>query len=361
MKIINGASILHLPLVHRQRTESSFDQVNLCTAKELAQAIKQREVETLFVAVIRPVDVEESSAVQTGTTEVEKTFHQDMSTLIQDVLCEFKDVFPMDLPTGLPPVRMGHEFKIELDDDTPPVHRPIYKLSPLELAEAKKQIDYMLEHGYIRPSKSPYGAPVLFAPKKDGGLRFCIDYRWLNKKTIRNQYPLPLPEEMYDRLGGSKVFSKIDLRSGYWQVPLREEDIPKTAFKTRWGLFEYTMVPFGVTNAPAQFMNLMHDVLRDFLDRFVLVFLDDVLVYSRSVEDHADHLRQVFQKLRDWQLYAKASKCQIQTKTIEFLGQQVTSEGMTPTDEKLRAVHEWETPKDVKDVRSFLGFAYYYR
>ncbi len=117
---------------------------------------------------------------------------------------------------------MGHEFKVELEDETPPVHRPMYKLIPLELEEAKKQIDYMLEHGYIRTSKSPYGAPILFAPKKDGGLRFCIDYRWLNKKTIRNRYPLPLPEEMYDRLGGSKVFSKIDLRSGYWQVPIRE-------------------------------------------------------------------------------------------------------------------------------------------
>ena len=133
------------------------------------------------------------------------------------------------------------------------------------------------------------------------------------------------------------------------------------AFKTRWGLLEYTVVPFGVTNAPAQFMNLMHDVLRDYLDRFVLVFLDDVLVDSRNVEDHADHLRQVLQKLREWQLYAKASKCQIQTETIEFLGQQITADEMTPTDEKLRAVREWETPKDVKDVRSFLGFANYYR
>ena len=125
---------------------------------------------------------------------------------------------------------------------------------------------------------------------------------------------------MYDRLGGSKVFSKIDLRSGYWQVPVREQDIPKTAFKTRWGLYEYLVVPFGMTNAPAQFMNLMHDVLREYLDKLVLVFLDDILVYSQTVEEHAEHLRQVFAKLREWQLFAKASKCQMLTKSIEFLG-----------------------------------------
>ena len=139
-------------------------------------------------------------------------------------------MFPEDLPKGVPPVRRGFQFKIELEDNVPPVHRPIYKLSPLELEEAKTQINYMLEHGFIRPSQSPYGAPVLFMPKKDGGLRFCIDYRWLNKKTVKNRYPLPLPEEMFDRLGKAKVFSKIDLKSGYWQIPVRPEDVQKTAF-----------------------------------------------------------------------------------------------------------------------------------
>ena len=138
-----------------------------------------------------------------------------------------------------------------MEDDVPPVHRPLYKLSPLELTEAKKQIEMLLEHQFIRPSESRYGAPVLFVPKKDGGLRFCVDYRWLNKKTIRNQYPLPLPEEFFDCLGGSKVFSKIDLKSGYWQIPVREGDVQKAAFKTRWGLYEYLVMPFGVTNAPA--------------------------------------------------------------------------------------------------------------
>ena len=144
-----------------------------------------------------------------------------------------------------------------MEPDTKPVHRPIYKLSPLELEEGKKQIEYMLEHGFIRPSESPWGAPMLFAPKKDGGLRFCIDYRWLNKKKIRNWYPLLLPKEMMDRPGGARVFSKIDLKSGFWQVPICEEDIPKTAFRMRWGLFEFLVMPFGVTKAPSQFMHLV--------------------------------------------------------------------------------------------------------
>ena len=209
-----------------------------------------------------------------------------------------QDIFPKDLPKGLPPKRLGHEFKIDLEPDTKPMHRPIYKLSPLKLDEAKKQIEYMLEHGFIRPSESPWGAQVLFAPKKDGGLRFCIDYRWLNKKTIRNRYPSQLPEEMMDRLGGAWVFSKIDLKSGYWQVSIHEEDIPKTAFRTRWGLFEFLVMPFGVTNAPLQFINLVQDVLHGYLDVFVVVFIDDILVYSRNTEEHAEHLRLIFERLR---------------------------------------------------------------
>ena len=155
----------------------------------------------------------------------------------------------------------------------------------------------MLKHEFIHPSDSPYGAPVLFIPKKDGSLRFCIDYNWLNKRTIQNRYPLSLPEEMLDCLGGAKMFSKIDLKSGYWQMLVREQDIPKTAFTMRWGLYEFLVMPFGVTNAPSKFMNMMNDVLSDYLDDFVLVFLDDILVYSRTVEIHAKHLGKVLEAL----------------------------------------------------------------
>ena len=166
----------------------------------------------------------------------------------------------------------------------------------------------MLEHGFIRPSDPPYGAPILFAPKKDGGLRCCIDYWWLNKKTVKNRYPLPLPEEMFDRLGNSKVFNKIDLKSGYWQIPVRRGDIQKTTFKMRWGFFEYWVMPFGLINAPPQLINMMNNLLGDYLGRFVLILLDDILVYFANVKEHAEHLEKVLQVLRKHWLYAKASK-----------------------------------------------------
>ena len=209
-------------------------------------------------------------------------------------------------------MREGHEFKIDLEGEVPPVHRPLYKMSPLKLEDAKKQIENMLEHGFIRPSDSPYGALVLFVPKKDGSLRFCIDYRWLNKKTIKNRYPLPLLEELFDRLGSAKVFSKIDLRSGYWQMPVKPRDVHKTAFKTRWGLYEFLVMPFGVTNAPAQFMNMMNALLGDYLDKFVLVFLDNVLIYSANPQDHVEHL---------WKVLGKSSRrisCMLRCQNVKF-------------------------------------------
>ena len=175
------------------------------------------------MGLIRKVDDPRTREANVGApSDVEKLRRPDLPTVIWEVLKRYEDVFPSELPKGVPPARMGHKFKIDLEDETPPIHRPLYKLSPLELEEAKKQIQDMLGHGFIRPSESPYGSPMLFVPKKDGSLRFCIDYRWLNKRTIRNRYPLPLPEEMLDRLGGARVFSKIDLKSGYWQMPVRE-------------------------------------------------------------------------------------------------------------------------------------------
>ena len=185
-------------------------------------------------------------------------------------------------------------------------------------------------------------------------------YRWLNKKTIRNRYPLPLPEEMFDRLGGSRVFSKIDLQAGYWQMPIQEQAIQKTAFKTCKGLFEYLVMPFGVTNAPAQFMHLMKDVLRNFLDTFVMVFLDNILVHSKFVEEHAQHLRSVLEKLRQYQQFAKAPKCCFTVFEIDFLGEKVTPASMSPTEEKIRAVREWQRPNDIITARSFLGFPNFY-
>jgi len=223
------------------------------------------------------------------------------------VVCEFMDVFLEELP-GLPLDREV-EFSIEIVPGTTPVYKKHYKMAPNELAELKVQIDELLDKGFIRPSTSAWGCPAMFVEKKDKTLRMVVDYRPLNAVTIKNKYPLPRIDILFDQLSGAKVFSKIDLRSGYHQVKIKKEDIPKIAFTTRYGLYEFLVMSFGLTNAPAYFMYLMNSVFMPELDRFVLVFIDDILVYSKSIEKHEEHLSIVLQRLRDHQLYAKFSKC----------------------------------------------------
>jgi hypothetical protein len=220
------------------------------------------------------------------------------------VVCEYPDVFPEELP-GMPPDR-DIEFIIELVLGTTPIAQRPYRMYPQELEELKKQLADMLSKGLIRPSASPWGSPVIFVDKRDGTIRLCVDYRKLNEVTIKNKYPLPKIEDLFDQLSGARVFSKIDLRTGYHQLKVRESDIPKTAFTTRYGLFEYTVMSFGLTNAPAYFMNLMNKVFMKFLDKFVVVFIDDILVYSKTEEEHAEHLRLVLGTLR------APALCQIQ-------------------------------------------------
>src|SRR5690606_21987625 len=219
-----------------------------------------------------------------------------------------RDVFPAALPPGLPPQREV-DHAIELTPGAVPPSRPTYRLSATELAELKKQLEELTAAGFIQPSKSPFGAPILFVKKKDGSMRMCVDYRALNNVTVKNSYPLPRVDELFDQLTGAKFFSKIDLRSGYHQIRIKPEDVPKTAFRTRYGHFEFLVLPFGLTNAPATFMHLMHQAFRPYLDRFVLVFLDDILIYSRTLQEHEQHVRTVLDVLRKHQLYAKESKC----------------------------------------------------
>jgi hypothetical protein len=219
------------------------------------------------------------------------------------IVCEYPDVFPEELP-GMPPDR-DIEFSIELLPKTAPISKRAYRMDVKDLIELKKQIEELLDKGFIRPSSSPWGAPVLFMNKKDGSRRMCVDYRSLNEVTIKNKYPLPRIEDLFDQMRGSTVFSRIDLRSGYHQLKIRTKDIPKIAFTTRYGLYEFLVMSFGLTNAPAYFMTLMNKVFMEYLDQFVVVFIDDLLVYSQNEEAHEDHLRLVLQKLRDNQLYAK--------------------------------------------------------
>ena len=214
--------------------------------------------------------------------------------------------FPDELP-GLPPQRVV-DFSIELHPGTSPISMTPYRMAPVELQELRVQLQEFLDMGFIRPSTSPWGAPVLFAKKKDKTLRLCIDYRQLNRVTIKNRYPLPRIDDLFDQLRGARVYSKIDLRTGYHQLRVRETDISETAFRTRYEHFEFTVMPFGMTNAPAAFMDLIHRVFQPFLDQFVVVFVDDTLIYSQLEWEHEYHLRFILQLLRDHQLYAKFSK-----------------------------------------------------
>jgi hypothetical protein len=227
--------------------------------------------------------------------------------------------------------------------------------------ELKRQLQDFVDHGFIRPSTSPYGAPVLFVKKKEGDLRMCVDYRALNKQTIKNTYPLPRIDELLDRLSGAKVFTKIDLRSGYHQVRVNEEDIPKTAFRTRYGLFEFLVMPFGLTNAPATFMRLINDVFKKEMDDFVIAYLDDILIYSPDEETHLIHLRQVLSRLREHQLYAKQSKCDFFKLEVPFLGHVINGSGVTVDPKKVQAIKDWPPLTKVKDVQAFLGLVNYYR
>jgi hypothetical protein len=219
----------------------------------------------------------------------------------------------------------------------------------------------LLDKGFIRPSTSPWGCPALFVKKKDESLRLSIDYRPLNAVTIKNKYPLTRIDVLFDQLVRAKVFSKIDLRSDYHQIKIRASDIPKTAISTRYGLYEFLVMSFWLTNAPAYFMYLMNSVFMPKLDKFVVVFIDDILVYSKNEEEHAGHLHVVLQHLQEHRLYAKLSKCDFWPKEIKFLGHTISQAGIAVDPDKVQEVMNWKPPTTVRQIRSFLGLAGYYR
>jgi hypothetical protein len=249
----------------------------------------------------------------------------------------------------MPPDR-DIEFVIELQPGTAPISKRAYHMPPKELAELKTQLQELLDKGFIRPSSSPWGCPTLFVKKKDGSLRICVDYRPLNAVTIKNKYPLPRIDVLFDQLAGAKAFSKIDLRSGYHQIKIWPCDISKTAFSTRYGLYKYLVMSFGLTNAPAYFMYLMNSVFMSELDKFVVVFIDDILVYSKNKEEHAEH-----------KLYTKFSKCELWLDSVKFLGHTISNEGIYVDPSKVQEMMDSKPPKSVHQNRSFLWLAGYYR
>nr|GEU41078.1 putative reverse transcriptase domain-containing protein [Tanacetum cinerariifolium] len=269
------------------------------------------------------------------------------------VVREFTKVFPKELP-GLPPVRQL-EFQIELVPGVAPVARAPYRLAHSEMQELSNQLQELADRGFIRPSTSPWGAPVLFVKIKDGSFRMCINYRELNKLTIKNHYPLPRIDDLFDQLQGSSVYSKIDLRSGYHQLRVRNKDIPKTAFRTRYGQYEFQVIPFGLTNAPAVFMDLMNRVCKPYLDKFMIMFIDDILIYSRNKEEHENHLRIILELFRKEKLYAKFSKCDFWISVMQFLGHIIDNQGLHVDPAKIEAIAKSLTELTQKNKKYIWG------
>ncbi|GJR57546.1 putative reverse transcriptase domain-containing protein [Tanacetum coccineum] len=265
------------------------------------------------------------------------------------IVRDFPKVFPEELP-GLSPTRQM-EFQINLMPGAAPVVRASYRLAPSEMKELSEQLQELSDKGFIRPSFSPWGAPVLFVKKKDGSFRMCIDYRELNKLTVKNRYPLPRIDDLFDQLQGSNVYSKIDLRLGYHQLRVREQDILKTAFRTRYGHYEFQVMPFGLTNAPTVFIDLMNRVCKPYLDKFIIVFIDDILIYSKDKKEHEEHLKAILELLKKEELYAKFSKCEFWIPKVQFLGNVIDSQGIHVDPSKIESIKDWASPKTPTEIR----------
>ncbi|GKB79042.1 putative reverse transcriptase domain-containing protein [Tanacetum coccineum] len=266
------------------------------------------------------------------------------------IVQNFPEVFPEDLP-GLSLTRQV-EFQIDLIPGVAPVAWAPYRLAPSEMKELSDQLQELSDKGFIRPSSSPWGAPVLFVKKKDGSFRMCIDYRELNKLTVKNRYPLLRIDDLFDQLQGSNVYSKIDLQSGYHHLRVHEEDIPKMAFKTRYGHYEFQVMPFGLTNAPTVFMDLMNRVCKPYLDKFMIVFIDDILIYSKNKKEHEEHLKAILEFLKKEELCAKFSKCEFWIPKVQFLDHVIDSQGIHVDPTKIESIKDWASPKTPTEIRA---------
>jgi len=328
-----------------------------CKKNCISESMILEETDDKILALVAPQQY--ISATQLTTLSNEAETEINLSKLPIEY-SDFVDVFSKKKSEKLPPHRPYYHKTPLLPDNQPPFG-PIYPLSELELKELKNNLKENLDRGFIRPSSSPASAPILFVKKKDNSLRLVVDYRGLNKVTIKNRYPLPLIGELLDRLKTAKIFSTIDLRGAYNLVRMAEGEEWKTAFRTRYGHYEYQVMPFGLTNAPASFQHFINDTFSDILDNYVVVYLDDILIFSDNIKDHIQHVREVLQRLRNNALFGNLEKSKFHNSSTKFLGYIISSNGIKMDPEKVEAVLSWPTTKCVKDIQSFIGFANFYR
>ncbi|UOH82890.1 hypothetical protein LQV05_005603 [Cryptococcus neoformans] len=295
-------------------------------------------------------------AITDGKSPKEKTDAE----IVPKEYHQYLDVFDKKSADTLPEHR-SFDHHIPLENGQNPLFSPIYNLSEKELEALCEYLDENLKKGFIQLSESPARAPILFVKKKDGSLRMCVDYQGINKITIKNRYPLPLIAELLDRLKSAKVFTKIDLQGAYNLLRIKAGEEWKTAFCTRYGHFKYLVMPFGLTNAPASFQHLMNHNFRDMLDIFVIIYLDDILIYSPELGTHQSHVIQVLDHLCQTHLYAKASKCEFHQTSVEFLGFVVSDQGLSMDTKKVKSITEWPIPRNLHDTQSFLGFCNFYQ
>jgi hypothetical protein len=333
--------IQHAPLI-------SIDEINL--------SIVNNEVEDIHIVHI-------TEKLDKGSTKEPKLSISNLTLIqnneLEDWMIKYKDVL-VEPPEGLPPNR-DIEHSIELIPGAVPQMQPPYRHSYKEELELQKQLQELINTSCISPSISPWGAPVLFIKKKDGSLRLCVDYRKLNKLTIKDSFMIPRIDDFLDSLGNAKVFTKLDLHQAYHQVRVWEEDKYKTAFRTKYGIYEFNVLPFGLTNAPATFQRLIQHILRKYLNKFVIAYLDDILIYSESVKEHHKHVELVLECLYKNQLHCKPEKCEFFKNSVEFLGHIVKHNQIKMDPRKLDVIKDWETPKSIKDIRRFHGTCNFYR
>jgi hypothetical protein len=341
-----GRRHILIPLKDEKVEEQSSSKVLLVKEKEFLEQLQEDEVS--FAVIGKP------------RTVITNTRIDELPIEVQKLLDEYVDIVVDDLPDELPPIRsISHHIDLIPGASLP--NKAAYRMTPAENAEISRQVQQLLDKGLVRESLSPCAVPTVLSPKKGGEWRMCTDSRAINKITIRYRFPLPRMDDLMDCLSGSNYFSKIDLKSGYHQIRMREGDEWKTTFKTNTGLYEWLVMPFGLTNAPSTFMRLMNEVLKEFIGKFVIVYLDDILVFSKTKEEHIRHLNLVLKRLHDEKLLINLKKCFFMKEELIYLGFVISQEGLKMDPEKIKAITDWPSPRNIHEVRSFHGLASFYR